>query len=211
MSQRKFQLSVVLDAFRKTLQDDGTLLMDEYIRGYDELCVFFDMLGSVFGFITADVREKIGILQEHRKSENGEKYLIIQGMFDFEIDKNLTQKRTAPLSGSRTLLRLHRALAFTMLFMKKLSVASGHDSSSSIAADAYNQSLANYHPWLVRKAAVWAMYTLPNIEDLKKKIAAPNMELQETKQLLKDATEVMKPVYDITEELYTRHNLHGLP
>lgn len=211
MSQRKFQLSVVLDAFRKTLQDDGTLLMDEYIRGYDELCVFFDMLGSVFGFITADVREKIGILQEHRKSENGEKYLIIQGMFDFEIDKNLTQKRTAPLSGSRTLLRLHRALAFTMLFMKKLSEASGHDSSSSIAADAYNQSLANYHPWLVRKAAVWAMYTLPNIEDLKKKIAAPNMELQETKQLLKDATEVMKPVYDITEELYTRHNLHGLP
>ena len=211
MSQRKFQLSVVLDAFRKTLQDDGTLLMDEYIRGYDELCVFFDMLGSVFGFITADVKEKIGILQEHRKSENGEKYLIIQGMFDFEIDKNLTQKRTAPLSGSRTLLRLHRALAFTMLFMKKLSEASEHDSSSSIAADAYKQSLANYHPWLVRKAAVWAMYTLPNIDDLKKKIAAPNMEHQEMKQLLKDVTEVMKPVYDITEELYTRHNLHGLP
>ena len=82
---------------------------------------------------------------------------------------------------------------------------------SSIAADAYKQSLANYHPWLVRKAAVWAMYTLPNIDDLKKKIAAPNMEHQEMKQLLKDVTEVMKPVYDITEELYTRHNLHGLP
>lgn len=211
MSERKFQLSVVLDAFRKTLQDDGTLVMDEYIRGYDELCVFFDMLGSVFGFITSDVKEKIGILQEHRKSENGEKYVIIQRMFDFEIDKNLTQKRTPPLSGSRTLLRLHRALAFTMLFMKKLSEASDHDSSSSIATDAYTQSLANYHPWLVRKAAVWAMYTLPNIKDLKKKIAAPNMQHQETKQLLKDATEAMKPVYDITEELYTRHNLHGLP
>jgi len=211
MSDRKFQLSIVLDAFKKTLREDGTLVMDEYIRGYDELCIFFDMLGTVFGFITSDVREKIGILQEHRGSESGDNYLIMQAMFEFEIANNLTEKKTPPLSGSRTLLRLHRALAFTMLFMKKLSEASDHDSSSSMASDAYNQSLANFHPWLIRKAAVWAMYTLPNVGDLTKKISAPNVDREEAKRLLKEVTEAMKPVYDITEELYTKHDLHGLP
>lgn len=211
MTERKFQLRIVLDAFKKTLQEDGNLVMDEYIRGYDELCVFFDMLGTVFGFITSDVREKIGILQEHRRSESGDKYVIVQSMFEFEIANDLTQKKTPPLSGSRTLLRLHRALAFTMLFMKKLSESSDNDSSSSMASDAYNQSLANFHPWLIRKAAVWAMYTLPNVGDLTKKISAPNMDKDEAKRLLKEVTEVIKPVYDITEELYSSHDLHGLP
>lgn len=211
MSERKFQLSIVLDAFTKTLQEGGKLVMDEYIRGYDELCVFFDMLGTVFGFITSDVREKIGILQEHRRSQSGDKYVIVQSMFEFEIANDLTQKKTQPLSGSRTLLRLHRALAFTMLFMKKLSESSDSDSSSSMASDAYSQSLANFHPWLIRKAALWAMYTLPSVGDLTKKISAPNMDKEEAKRLLKEVTEVMKPVYDITEELYTKHDLHGLP
>lgn len=211
MSERKFQLNVVLDAFKKTLQEDGNLVMDEYIRGYDELCIFFDMLGTVFGFITSDVREKIGILQEHRRSENGEKYVLVQAMFEFEIANDLTQKKTHPLSGSRTLLRLHRALAFTMLFMSKLSESSDDDSSYYMAKDAYNNSLANFHPWLIQKAAVLAMYTLPNVGDFTKKIAQPNMDKDETKRLLKEVTDAMKPVYDVTEELYTKHDLHGLP
>ena len=210
MSGRKFQLRVVLDAFKKTLQEDGRLVLDEYIRGYDELCVFFDMLGTVFGFITSDIREKIGILQEHRSSGNGEKYISAQSMFEFEITNDLTAKKTQPLSGSRTLLRLHRALAFTMLFLKKLSVATESDSSSSMSADAYNATLAEFHPWIIRKAAVWAMYTLPSVGDLTKK-AAPDVNEADAKRLLMEVAEVIKPVYDATEELYTKHDLHGLP
>lgn len=211
MTERKFELAIVLDAFKKTLQEDGSLVMDEYIRGYGELCIFFDMLGTVFGFITSDVREKMGILQDYRKSKHGEKYVFIQAMLDFEIENDLTRKTTHPLSGSRTLLRLHRALAFTMLFMSKLSRSTDDDSSYYMAKDAYNESLANFHPWIIRKAALWAMYTLPKVGDFIKKIAQPNMDKGKTKQLLKEVTDAMKQVYDFTEELYTKHNLHDLP
>lgn len=211
MTERKFELAIVLDAFKKTLQEDGSLVMDEYIRGYGELCIFFDMLGTVFGFITSDVREKMGILQDYRKSKHGEKYVFIQSMLDFEIENDLTRKTTHPLSGSRTLLRLHRALAFTMLFMSKLSQSTDDDSSYYMAKDAYNESLANFHPWIIRKAALWAMYTLPKVGDFIKKIAQPNMDKGKTKQLLKEVTDAMKQVYDFTEELYTKHNLHDLP
>ncbi|CAH3036424.1 unnamed protein product [Pocillopora meandrina] len=211
MTERKFELAIVLDAFKKTLQEDGSLVMDEYIRGYGELCIFFDMLGTVFGFITSDVREKMGILQDYRKSKHGEKYVFIQSMLDFEIENDLTRKTTHPLSGSRTFLRLHRALAFTMLFMSKLSQSTDDDSSYYMAKDAYNESLANFHPWIIRKAALWAMYTLPKVGDFIKKIAQPNMDKGKTKQLLKEVTDAMKQVYDFTEELYTKHNLHDLP
>lgn len=211
MTERKFELAIVLDAFKKTLQEDGSLVMDEYIRGYGELCIFFDMLGTVFGFITSDVREKMGILQDYRKSKHGEKYVFIQAMLDFEIENDLTRKTTHPLSGSRTLLRLHRALAFTMLFMSKLSQSTDGDSSYYMAKDAYNESLANFHPWIIRKAALWAMYTLPKVGDFIKKIAQPNMDKGKTKQLLKEVSDAMKQVYDFTEELYTKHNLHDLP
>lgn len=203
-------MEIVIDAFRKAKQEDGSILLDEYVRGYDELCIFFDSLGSVFGFITSDVREKIGILQHHRSKENGDKYDTVKRMFDFEVEKELTAAQTKPLSGSRTLLRLHRALAFTMLFMKRLSEAGKKDSSSTLASEAYNETLSLYHPWLIRKAALLAMYTLASVGDMVK-TAAGEVSEDEAKKMLKDAVDAIKPVYDTTEELYTSYDLHGLP
>ncbi|XP_020897268.1 ceramide-1-phosphate transfer protein-like [Exaiptasia diaphana] len=211
MTERKFRLDVVVDSFTKAKQEDGSIVLDEYVRGYDELCIFFDSLGSVFGFITSDVRDKIGILKHHRSNENGKNYDMVKRMFDFEVEKNLTAAQTKPLSGSRTLLRLHRALAFTVLFMKGLSEASDKDDSSKLAADAYNETLARYHPWLIRKAALLAMYTLDNVGDMIKKASGGNANEEEAKKLLKEGVDAIQPVYDATEALYTSYDLHGLP
>lgn len=210
MSERTFRLEIVTEAFKKAKQEDGSIFLDEYVRGYDELCIFFDSLGSVFGFITSDVREKIGILQHHRSKENSDKYVTIKRMFDFEVEKELTAAQTKPLSGSRTLLRLHRALAFTMLFMKRLSEASDKDSSSTLASESYNETLAHYHPWLIRKAASLAMYTLASVGDMVK-TAAGDVDEDMAKEMLKNAVDAIKPVYDTTEQLYTSYDLHGLP
>ncbi len=38
-SSRKFDLKILRDAFVDCIQPDGTLLLSEYIRAYDELCV----------------------------------------------------------------------------------------------------------------------------------------------------------------------------
>lgn len=211
MSERKFQLNVVLDSFRNARLDNGNLIIDEYIRGYDELCIFFDMLGTIFGFITSDVRDKIEILQHHRKALNGDKYNTLQSMFEFEIANDLTAANTKPLSGSRTLLRLHRALAFTALFMRKLSASSDAERSGTLASEAYNSTLANFHPWLIRKAALWAMYTLPSVGDLIKKVAPESGTKEEASKMLIEVVEAIDLVYNDTEEQYTKNDLHGLP
>jgi hypothetical protein len=38
-STRKFNLKILRDAFMDCIQPDNTLLLGEYIRAYDELCV----------------------------------------------------------------------------------------------------------------------------------------------------------------------------
>ncbi|KXJ20722.1 Ceramide-1-phosphate transfer protein [Exaiptasia diaphana] len=130
MTERKFRLDVVVDSFTKAKQEDGSIVLDEYVRGYDELC---------------------------------------------------------------------------------LSEASDKDDSSKLAADAYNETLARYHPWLIRKAALLAMYTLDNVGDMIKKASGGNANEEEAKKLLKEGVDAIQPVYDATEALYTSYDLHGLP
>lgn len=66
-------------------------------------------MGTIFGFVASDVTSKIEVLQAFRKGENGSEFQTIEQMIEFE--KN-GKKFEDPkyISGSRTLLRLHRAL-----------------------------------------------------------------------------------------------------
>lgn len=73
---------------------------------------FFSLIGSVFGFVSSDVRSKIDILTAFRKepdTEKAEKFVTIKTMMSYEKDGDLF-KDTKYVSGSRTLLRLHRGL-----------------------------------------------------------------------------------------------------
>lgn len=73
---------------------------------------FFSLLGSVFGFVSSDVRTKIDILTKFRNetdAEKAENFLTIKTMMTYEKEANLL-KDSKYVSGSRTLLRLHRGL-----------------------------------------------------------------------------------------------------
>lgn len=68
------------------------------------------MLGTVFGFVGSDVKTKIEILQSYRTGENKSHYETIEMMLEYEKSTDyITSNKES--SGSRTLLRLHRALS----------------------------------------------------------------------------------------------------
>ena len=202
-----FNISVVVDGFEKC--KDGDLHLDEYIKAYEELCIFFGLLGSVFTFITADVKDKIEILRKFRNGhDEREKYEKVEQMMEHEIDVNKKTKKA--LLGSRTLLRLHRALSFTMLFMEKLSNSPNNEKASSIAANAYTETLAKFHPWLIRKAATFAMYTLPSRGDMLVMVAK-DLSQDEVQSRLKNCVIAIRPVYEEIDRLYSQYELHGLP
>lgn len=66
-------------------------------------------MGTVFGFVSSDVKSKIEILGEFRGKENYEKFVTFNSMLHFEKTTGLLNKSDY-VSGSRTLLRLHRGL-----------------------------------------------------------------------------------------------------
>ncbi len=70
---------------------------------------FFSLMGTVFGFVSSDVKSKIEILEEFRKKENYEKFATFNTMLNYEKTTGLLNKSDY-VSGSRTLLRLHRGL-----------------------------------------------------------------------------------------------------
>lgn len=67
-------------------------------------------MGSIFGFVSSDVRAKVEILEDFRENkEVAEKFESVKKMIVYEKDKELLQKKDY-VSGCRTLLRLHRGL-----------------------------------------------------------------------------------------------------
>ena len=65
-------------------------------------------MGSVFTFVSSDLKKRIDILQ-NLYNDNQESYHSIKSMIDYEKDNNILEKAIYD-NGSRTLLRLHRGL-----------------------------------------------------------------------------------------------------
>lgn len=73
---------------------------------------FFSLMGTVFGFVSSDVHSKIEILEEFRKRDHFERFATFDSMLNYEKTTGLLNKSDY-VSGSRTLLRLHRGLGST--------------------------------------------------------------------------------------------------
>ncbi|KAG1652456.1 Ceramide-1-phosphate transfer protein [Nymphon striatum] len=201
---KKFNISVVITSFDSCVTE---VKLDDYITAYRELYRFFQLMGSVFAFVASDVIEKVEILEKLRQSEDKEHYVSIESMIKHEKENSLLEKENF-VNGSRTLLRLHRALEFIYQFIEMLSKADDNDTTSSFAQGSYKATLAQFHPWLLQKAALVAMYTLPIKSNLINKVC-PNVE--NANESLNKVANACIHVYNITQKLYEHHDLLKLP
>ena len=129
-------------------------------------------------------------------------------MIRYEVEYGLTTFRGRVPSGSRTLLRLQRALEFILRFIDEMSMSEDDAKSSEIAQNVYKRTLANHHPWLVQKMAGLVMYMLPSRKDLIETMCKQNYE--RVLILMHEVTQTGNPIYDITHSLYKKYNLLNL-
>lgn len=75
------------------------------------VCVirFLLLMGKIFSFVGSDVKTKIGILEELRTKDKDGNITSVKRMILFEKQEELLRRKDY-VSGSRTLLRLHRGL-----------------------------------------------------------------------------------------------------
>ncbi|XP_020284153.1 ceramide-1-phosphate transfer protein [Pseudomyrmex gracilis] len=202
-----FDLRLVHDHFDKALIENDDIDLKAYLDAYNELYKFFQLMGSVFSFVSSDLKQKIDILIEQR-SKDSQNYTTIKTMIDYEKENNLLEKPDF-VNGARTLLRLHRGLDFIREFLRQLGDLKDCDKTSSCCQDAYGKTLAKHHPWVVRKAAIVAMYTMPTRENLFKKVCGDN--IQRNIDVLPKMLEVTADVFNRTHTIYETYKLHDLP
>ena len=158
--------------------------------------------------MASDVEEKIGILREYRKADNRDEYKSIQSMIGYEVKNDITDNKKKA-SGARTLLRLHRALEFIYKFLAKIRDTDNNAKLSTEAVNVYDDTLAKYHPWLIKKGVHVAMMLLPHRPDLLKK-----MNLEDTPEKMSSMTKLideLNVIYKITQDVYAKDNLLDLP
>ncbi|XP_035785455.1 ceramide-1-phosphate transfer protein-like [Anopheles albimanus] len=207
MSVAKFDLQKVHEKFNESLSEEDDVYVDHYLEAFKELYKFFQLMGTVFGFVSSDVKEKVEILEKLRAKENAESFLTIRTMMEYERDSNLLNKKDY-VSGSRTLLRLHRGLDFIQEFLKRIGELEADAKTNGVCQAAYNDTLAQFHPWIIRKGANVAMYALPTRDQLLEKVC---LDVSVAIDLLPEMLAVTRKVYDRTQDLYTKYDLHGLP
>lgn len=209
---QKFCLQEVLDTFKLCLSENKEVYLEHYVAGWRGLVKFLNSLGSVFGFISKDAVNKIKILVGHLEGENGSQYVTFQSMVKYELENelvDLTKRGTHPESGCRTLLRLHRALRWLELFLERLRTSSEDSKTSVMCAESYNESLAQHHPWVIRKAAGMAFCVLPGRASFFEVMNVGTPE--QVVAMLGEALPLISEVYQITEELYAQNNMLDLP
>lgn len=210
--EQKFCLQEVLDTFKLCLSENKEVYLEHYVAGWRGLVRFLNSLGSVFGFISKDAVNKIKILVTHLDGENGSQYATIQSMVKYELENDLvdlTKRGNHPESGCRTLLRLHRALRWLELFLERLRTSSDDGKTSVMCAEAYNESLAQHHAWVIRKAAGMAFCVLPGRAAFFEVMNVGSPEQAVT--MLGEALPLISEVYQITEGLYAKHDMLDLP
>lgn len=169
-------------------------------------------MGSVFGFISKDAVGKIKILEGYLDGDHSSQYVTVQSMVEYELDNqlvDLTKRGPHPESGCRTLLRLHRALRWLELFLERLRVSSQDQKPSLMCAEAYDQSLSQHHPWVVRKAAGLAFCVLPGRDAFLQVMNVGPAE--QAVAVLGEAVPLLSEVFRITEALFAEQQLLQLP
>ncbi|KAL1242858.1 Ceramide-1-phosphate transfer protein [Trichinella spiralis] len=217
-----FNIDRLTALFRQCREVEESIHLSTYLLAYEELnkktyveknffyAQFFAILGSIFSFVTSDICSKMKILCDCVHSENAVHYYSVKTMLDYEKGLGMLEDpNSSANNGSRTLLRLHRALLFVVRFIDSVRQSTS-DNIIPLAKAAYDSTLANYHPWIIRRAVHLALYTLPTRRELLRHLLG-NEDANNAEQYLDALMLECNTVYDVVEKLYSERKLLQLP
>ncbi|CAD5209263.1 unnamed protein product [Bursaphelenchus xylophilus] len=197
-------ISNVIQHFHGSLHGDDDVKLPEYLDAYEELSRFFSELGVVFGFVESDVAAKRIILRE-LIDNNKDEYSTVITMVSTECNDAETPRE----KGSRTLLRLHRALEFLTLFVKQI-YDNEEESTSEIFRKSYDETLSRHHTWIIRKSVSFASKMVPGREQLLR-IMFEDKTFDEAKETITQFLQITSIVYRRVHTIYQERNLLALP
>ena len=140
-------------------------------------------------FALSDIVGKLDQIDEHTK-ESGDDGPGLLAIVSKEVELNVHDTGKSSPSITRTLLRLMWFLDFVAKLLHILGEK--QDSAvSSAAREAYSETLATHHPWLVRKAASASMSLCPSRTTFMEKIGLVSLEESDRGNILRTTASMM--------------------
>ena len=212
----KFNLAHLLTNFAECVDDEGKIHIEDYVLGFEELEEFLKLLGTVFGWFSKELLVPLEELRQLWSSEDlhgPTHYQDVRSMLQYEVESKLIKPKASDSdTGTRSLLRLHRALELIIAFIRGIQNLEMDDQCSGVAKKAYKDTLANFHPWVVQKAALLLLNLLPTKAGLIKEICGDDKKkIKSTLKTLPKVVKAMQNVYQKTEEVYLEFGLLNLP
>jgi len=167
------------------------------------------LFGRIFGFINMELNSKITVLREIMENDELGDYVTVHKMLHHDQINGFS---VSPPNGSRTLLRLHRALEFIMRFLSDVAASNDDVSCVEIAQQAYAATLASYHPWVLRKGVQLAFRSLPHRAEFINRLR-PDVSVSDEQMavIMHDGMEICQQVYDRVQNMYAAANCLDLP
>lgn len=197
--------------YDKCLIDPNDICLLHYLATFEELNKFLRLLGTVFGFVSKDVEERIEVIHSlMRNSADGKHYLTADTMVTYETSNHLLQKPHFT-SGTLTMLKLHRGMEFLVGFLEKLTVLRDDDSTAIVGKEVYELTLGTHHTAGVRRIVKIALYGLPTKKNLLIKVCISPEDIHHTLTVLPEAVKVAHVVYDRAHNIFSEHDIFSLP
>uniref|UniRef100_A0A0R3S028 GLTP domain-containing protein n=1 Tax=Elaeophora elaphi TaxID=1147741 RepID=A0A0R3S028_9BILA len=203
----KFDIDLVTKLFENSLMGNNDISLPLYIDAYEEINKFFPLLSKGFSFVEKDLLEKEKILHELHAVDPVH-YETVNSMISWECRSGTPSEK-----GSRTLLRLHRALLFIIDFLKNLKDSGEEDQISTLCQASYDSTLSKHHSWIVRKLVGVATHLLASRDCLLNaliKERSPQHE-NEVKQAITKLIGVAEKVSHRLQQIYENKNILNLP
>uniref|UniRef100_A0A3B3H7B2 Si:ch73-269m23.5 n=1 Tax=Oryzias latipes TaxID=8090 RepID=A0A3B3H7B2_ORYLA len=213
---QSFQAWRLLKYLKSCMADDGDILLESYLQGWDQLLEYADTVTPFQGppNRSRDLKEsalQISQAQIPVSSSGSSAYRSVQSMVRAELKAGVVNFYHRTDSGCRTLLRLHRSLLWLKLMLEGLS--EGPDSASNSAAcllrDAYMVALAPHHPWLLRQAAEVVFLALPDRQYFLQLVCVQKQE--EAAPVLRIIIHALTQVHTRTQQILEEHGMLELP
>uniref|UniRef100_A0A915PZT4 Glycolipid transfer protein domain-containing protein n=1 Tax=Setaria digitata TaxID=48799 RepID=A0A915PZT4_9BILA len=238
-----FDIDLVTELFKKSLVGDNDVSLLLYIDAYRQInrdkildsevpCILnskwgteqlkcrsmfmtpfpfcyrlFSLLSKGFSFIENDLLEKEKILMNLHTSDPIH-YDTVNKMVSWECRSGEPSEK-----GSRTLLRLHRALLFIIDFSKNLKDSDEGDQISTLCQASYNDTLSRDHSWIIRKLVGVAIHLLVSrdyiLKALMKKRGLRNEH--EVKQAIIRFIDAAEQVFNRLQKIYEGRSILNLP
>uniref|UniRef100_A0A0M3HQE6 GLTP domain-containing protein n=2 Tax=Ascaris TaxID=6251 RepID=A0A0M3HQE6_ASCLU len=203
-----FDIDIVSDHFERAIIGERDVDLPLYIAAYRELNKLFALLGTVFAFVRSDVEAKEAILANLYASSH-EHYATVCSMISWECRDGAPKEQ-----GSRTLLRLHRALQFINDFLVSLKDSSDDVQVSWLCRRSYERTLSQYHGWLIRKGVAVASYTLSSRRALVQTIVGTNGPFPSEERVntaIRRMLNASTLVYERVQRVFSSNQLLNLP